>query len=180
MTRLDRVLNFIRAIAQIIFAVLIFLDPDDGLVLVIYIIGIDMILRALGNLTYYFTMARSMVGGRFALYRGIIYLDFGVFTVLTVDALTFYLIIYIAILSFITGAIAVMRAIESKRAGSPQWRSLIAYGSANLILVVIVLIGGLVLNHPFLAIDVYACTLIYSSILRIRSSFKESAIIYIK
>ena len=46
--------------------------------------------------------------------------------------------------------------------------------------VVIVLIGGLALKHPFLAIDVYACTLIYSSILRIRSSFKESAIIYIK
>lgn len=180
MTRLDRVLNFLRAIVQIIFAVLIFLDPDDGLAVVIYIIGINMILRAISNLTYYFTMARSMVGGRFALYRGIIYLDFGVFTVLTVDALTAYLIIYIAILSFITGGIAVMRAVESKRAGSPQWRSLIAYGSVNLIMVIIVLVGGLVLKHPFLAIDVYAGTLIYSSILRIRSSFKESAIIYIK
>ena len=85
MTKTKRIGNILVGIVLIGFAYLLMAEPDEGLPIVVGLVGLGMTMRGLGTLLYYFQMARFMVGGKLTLYRGIIFLDFGIFTVSLVN-----------------------------------------------------------------------------------------------
>jgi len=179
MTKRNRVKNFIQGFVTVLFALALILFPAGALPIVIAIIGFGMTLKGLRALVYYFTMARSMVGGKSTLYRGILFLDLGIFTSSLADGQRFIVVIYIAAMNLFTGAIAILKARESKKARVPQWKWGFAFGVAAIVMSVVSLITGVILRDPDVTIIVYAAGLLYSGVIMIASAFKRTAIVYI-
>ena len=74
MTKLGRVRRVCTGIIVIVYAVILLTeDPDIGMQIVAAIMSLTFTLRGIQTLIYYFTMARSMVGGKFSLLRGLLF-----------------------------------------------------------------------------------------------------------
>lgn len=156
------------------------MHPIKGLPFVLMIIGVGMTMRGFGALYYYFTMARAMVGGKSVLYRGIIYLDLGLLTTSISNNPDFFIIVYIAILNLFTGAVILLRVKETREMGSKHWKMNFALGIINIVTAIAVVVSELVFHSTATAVYVYAFGLIYSGVLRIRSAFLRTAIVYIQ
>ena len=180
MTRFGRILNVIAAIITIAFAVLLFyLDAIHGIKLILIVIQTTMSLRGLQAIAYYLSMGRHMVGGQNVLYRGMIFLDLGMFTSSIADNPAGFLIAYIAAVDAFTGLVSILHSLEAKRNGSLKWKNDFIFGLVSVFLAVIVLIGGFVLKRPYVSVCAYAFGLIYSSVMQITSAFRRNAIVYI-
>lgn len=180
MSRFGRIMNVIAALFMIAIAVLMFLlDAIHGLKLVLLVIQAGMTLRGLQAIVYYFSMARHMVGGKNVLFRGMIFLDLGILASTLFEHPAIYTLIYISLLHVFTGAVSVLRANESRKIGT-SWRLKMAYGITYILLAVIVVTCGIAFGRLRIAVWVYSIGLIYSSILRIASSFRQTEIVYIQ
>ena len=179
MTKVQRLGNIVTAIVMIIFAILLALDPVGGIAVVASVFSITFTLRGFQGLLYYFSMARSMVGGKAALYRGIIMLEIGIFTATIVNDSSYIIILYVAGMHAFSGLIDVLRAREAKAVGA-SWRFTTAFGVTNILMAVMVIVSGIFMNEQRVAIYVYAAGLLYSAILRIASALRRTAIIYIQ
>ena len=180
MSRFGRIINVISALFLIAIAVLmLYLDAIHGLELALLVIQVEMTLRGLQAIIYYFSMARHMVGGKNVLFRGMIFLDLGILagTLFTHPAV--YTLIYISLLLFFNGAVSALRANESRRIGA-SWRLKMTYGITNILIAVIVLICGIAFGKLGIAVWIYSIGLIYSSIMRIISAFRRTEIVYIQ
>ena len=180
MSRFGRIINAVSALFMIAIAVLmLYLDAVHGLKLVLLVIQMGMTFRGLQAIIYYLSMARHMVGGKNVLFRGMIFLDLGVLAGTLFEHPAVYTLIYISLLHVFTGAVSVLRANESRKIGS-SWKLKMAYGITNMLLAVIVVIYGIAFGRLGIAVWVYGIGLIYSSILRIISSFRRTEIVYIQ
>ena len=180
MTKLQRVRNIIAGLIMIAFGVIMFFYPDKGILVVAMVLSITFTIKGLNGLLYYFTIARSMVGGKAALYRGLIYLDVGIITSSLIDDAIYMIILYIVILHIFAGLVDIMRAREARLLGSPLWIYKVAYGGTNILIALAVVIGGFTEHSAKFAVWIYAGGLIYSAIVRIVSAFRKTAIVYIK
>ena len=180
MTRFGRILNAIASLITIAFSVLLFyLDAVHGLKLILLVIQTAMSLRGLQAIIYFLTMGRHMVGGQNVLYRGMIFLDLGIFAGTIFEHPAVYTLIYISLLHVFTGAVSMLRANESRKIGAP-WKVKMAYGITNVLLAAAVVISGVAYNQLGVAVWVYSIGIIYSSILRIITAFRKTEIVYIQ
>ncbi len=179
MTKWNRIRNILQGIATIVFAMILFARPEYGLTIVLAIVGIGMTLRGIGQLIYYFSMARHMVDGKFVLCRGLIFLDLGLFTSAISDNPDAVVIFYIAAVSAFNGLVSILHAFESRKSGSPRWKYSLLHGAACLILAGVGVIGYLVLQNTDLCVYAYAAGLLYSAVLFFAVAFRRSAIVYI-
>lgn len=180
MGSIRRVLNIITGLLIIAAAGFLMMHPIRCLPYVLMIIGIGMTMRGLGSLYYYFSMARAMVGGKSVLYRGIIYLDLGILSASISNNPDFFIIVYIAILNLFTGAVILLRVKETREMGSTHWKMNFALGVINIATAIAVVVSELVFHSTATAVIVYAIGLMYSGVLRIRSAFLRTAIVYIQ
>ena len=121
-----------------------------------------------------------MVGGKRVLYRGIIYLDIGIFTSAVADSAQIYIVLYLAVIHAFNGFIDVMRAREAYGLGSPGWKGTALNGVTNVIIAAVVIAGGFILHSVRVVMYIYAAGLIYSGVVRIATSLRKSAIVYIQ
>ncbi len=177
MTLWQRIKTIVGSLLTIFVAVgLCYLDPSDACRLIAALLGVALILSGIRHLFYYFTMARYMIGGKAILYKGILLLDFGLFTGTLNDIPTVYIILYLLACHAFTGAIDVLRALEAKKLQAPSWKYSMAFGGINLLIVV----GCLVFFRSTSAVVyIYSSGLIYSALVRIMSAVRRSAIAYI-
>ena len=180
MTRTKRLINILQGLVMIVLAGYLVLFPTESLPLVLGLIGLGMTLNGIRSLTYYFSMAKHMVGGKTLLYRGIIFLDVGILTSSLADAPSRSLIIYIAAVCIFTGLVAILRAREEKTGGSRRWKWRLIYGLIYILIAAAVLYCGFAWNLPEIAVDAYALGLIWSATGRIASAFRRTAIVYIQ
>ena len=124
-------------------------------------------------------MAKHMVGGKNVLYRGMIFLDLGVLAGNLFEHPAVYSLIYLSLLHLFIGAVSILRANESRKIGS-SWKVKIAYGIANVLIAVIVVVCGVVFGQFRAAVIAYGAGLIYSAILRLISAFRRTSIVYIQ
>ena len=180
MSRFGRILNAIGSLFMIAVAVIMFfMDAEHRLKLVLLIIQTGVTLRGLQAVIYYFSMARHMVGGMNVLFRGMIFLDLGVLAGTIFEHPAVYTLIYISALHIFTGVVSSLRANESRRIGT-SWRLKMTYGITNILLAVVVLTCGIAFGRLGIAVWVYSIGLIYSSVLNIASSFRQTKIVYIQ
>ena len=166
---------FIGAVV-IVFSVFIMLHPEDGYALMMVGLGFSAFGFGIRKLFYYFSMARHMVGGKSMLYYGIIALDFGAFTLALSDLPHIYIALYLAGVYVFSGAIDIMGAFEAKRLDAPAWKGRMASGLLNLAVAVT---SCVCLRSTRMLVYIYAAGLIYSSLLRIASALRKTAIVYI-
>ena len=87
---------------------------------------------------------------------------------------------YVAFLNLFEGVVTLMRCLDAKKLGAKHWKLDTAYGAVNILIAVAVLMSGLVLRAPMLAVYAYSLGLLYSGASRIVSAFRRTAIVYIQ
>ncbi len=165
---------------MILCAILIVSLEDDGYVLVILLLCVSSILSGLRSLIYYFTMARHMVDGLEALFKGIIQLDFGLFTLSISQNYSLFIVIYLLAVHAFSGLMDILRALEAKRLHAPSWRLNLTEGILNITLAIASVIFGFFLGDLKDLTWVYASSLFYSAVLRLIPVFRKTAIVYIQ
>ena len=181
MTKLGRVRRVCTGIIVIVYAVILLTeDPDIGMQIVAAIMSLTFTLRGVQTLIYYFTMARSMVGGKFSLLRGLLLLDLGAFTSSLTYGQTIYVVLYVAVIHLFAGVVDFFRASETRKMRSPGWRTRILFGVTNVFLALVLIAGGFVMHSLLTVIYIYAGGLIYAGIVRIVTAFRRTSIVYIQ
>ena len=177
MTNLQRARELLAGLLMLAGGVLVVYQPEIGVKLIVLIIIAATILKGVGSLTYYFTMARHMVGGKLQLYKGIILLDVGMFFLSQDDVPMIYLMLYLLIANLISGVIEILGAREARQMEAGSWKLKLAIGAAD---VLFGLASIFCLGRPDVLVYLYAAGLAYSAVLRIVSAFRRTAIVYIQ
>lgn len=180
MTALQRIKNFITALFMIACSIILLCFPENGYYFVLLILSLSLTIYGLKTLFYYFTMARKMVGGQSILYRGVVILDFGIFTLTVADNPTVFAIVYLLLIHLFTGVVSILRALEAKSFAAPLWRFKFGSGVVNIILALIAFIAGAIMKSMEALVYIYCLGLLSSAFVRIISSFRKTAIVYIQ
>ena len=179
MSNLRKAANITYSILEILLALIILLVPDTGFVIVFTILVFLMIAGGIKDLIFYFTMARHMVGGKTLLYRGLILLDFGAFSLGLADVPKFFLILYMLGVHAFSGAIEIMRALEARSFGS-SWHLNMSFGIANIVIALFAVVSGFIFGSMTFVTAVYALGLVYSAIGRILRALRKNAVVFIQ
>ena len=177
MSKMRRIWNIIIAITMIQAALFLMLIPDIGFELIAFIVGMLLAERGVKFLIYYVTHAQHMTGGKWMLLVGLILFDLGIFSLTLLDKTAFVSIIYVVTIHLVAGILGIVRAIGNKKDGNTGWKIDLAQGIGNLILVTLCLIF---IRHVEIIVFIYGAGVIYSAILKIISSFKRTAIVYVQ
>lgn len=179
MTNLQRMKEIGKALAMILFGLILLATPEEGYYLVTVALSISMTFSGLRSLVYYFTMARHMIGGKEVFYKGLILLDVGLFTFTIVDIPLLYVICYILICHAFSGLVDILRAWEARRIESPAWKASMTYGMCNLTIAAMTFVAGILHGSASSVVWIYSAGLIYSAIVRILTACRKTAIVYI-
>lgn len=174
MSKRQRIQNVILGLVMLYVSIVMIRFPDQGYLLIAILLSISFTLSGIQALFYYFTMARFMVGGKRMLFRGMIFLDLGLFTSTLVDSSKFYVILYIFVINAIAGAIGILRSREAKQYEAPSWKFSMAYGVVNLLMALFCIVF---IWSTEVIVYIYCAGLIYDAIFRIVSAFRRTAII---
>ena len=117
MTNMQRAKKILAGLLLLLCSGLMVYDPENGLYIVALILSGSLILYGVRCLSLYIFMARHMVGGKAILYRGIIILDLGVFTLSMVDDPKLYIIFYLLGFHAFAGVLDILRALDLRTRG---------------------------------------------------------------
>ena len=135
MTTWQRIRTCFTGVVMILFALLLMLtDASDGYAIIAAVLGTSLVVRGTGTLIYYLTMARYMVGGRSVLFKALIYLDLGAFTLSIMDVPHIYVGMYLMGVHGLSGVIQILRGTEAKRLGAPGWKLSLTHGVVNVLI----------------------------------------------
>ena len=177
MSKIQRITNLVLGLIVLVTGISMTVYTDDAYAFVIFFLSMGFLLSGIERLVYYFTMAKYMVGGKESLYRGIIFLDFALFTLSISDVPSIYILMYLALIHAFSGAVDILRAVEAKSYSSKHWKLKLFHGILN----VAVSAGCFIfINNPGVAVLVYGIGLVYSGILRIISAFRKTTFVYIR
>ena len=180
MNNRQRINSIIGGIFTIALSILIFMWPDKATSLIGIILCITLLGMGIRNLSFYFTMARHMVGGKNTLYAGIIFTDLGLFTLTLNNISDVYIILYLLGAHAFAGVVDVLLALDAKRIESSSWRLKFATGLGNLTIAVAAIVFGFILGNHEAVAYFYGIGLLYSGVLRIINAFRKTAIVYIQ
>ncbi len=173
----QRIRECLIGVFMLVLCVLMVFDPESGFAIVVGVLSISLVIVGLRKLFYYFTMARHMVGGKAALYTGIIVLDIGMFAGALNDMPKLYVVLYLLGVHAFAGTIDVLRSMEAKRMSAPSWRTSMASGAINIAISIVCLAF---LRSPRMIVYIYAAGLAWSALVRIAGACRKTAIVYIQ
>lgn len=178
MTSFQRIRKFLTGLITLLGSFILVLVPVEGYAIVAILLSLSMLLSGIRSLGFYITMARNMVGGKSILYKSLIYIDLGLFTLTAITIPGFYLICHLLISHAFSGMIDVLKAFEDKRLQSSSWRMSMICGLGNL-LTAAAAFACLLSSSAGMVMYIYCAGLAYSGIMKMASSFRKTAIIYI-
>lgn len=177
MSKTRRVWNIILAVLNILGALILMLVPDIAFLLIAIFVGFMLMGRGLKYLFYYMTQANHMVGGKRVLLVGLFLFDFGVFVTMLVDEPQAIMIVYVVAIHLVAAVVNIIRTVGNKKDGNPSWKIDFAQFFGNLAQVVLCLAF---IGHVEIPVYIYCIGEIYGSILKIISSCKKTAIVYVQ
>ena len=180
MTLTQRIGKLLNALFSILCAWIMLRMGEDGALLVAAILCFSLIIFALRNIVFYFTMARHMVNGRGILYIGMIVLDLGIFTLSILQYRKFFIVLYLLATYAFSGALVILRALEARKFGTPSWRLKMAEGIANILFALAAVVFGFFRSNMQVVTAIYAAGMFYSALLKLISAFRKTAVIYIQ
>ncbi len=180
MTIWQKIKNVLAGLGMIALAVLMILDSEFGFKMIFLIMSLGLFFLGVKSLIFYHTMARHMVGGRMQLYRGIILLDLGVFTMSLNSIPDAYIVLYLMGIHMFAGIVDILRARENKALDSPAWKSSLVYGLGNILMAGLCIASGVILKRSDIVVYVYAAGLVYAGIARIIDATRRTAVIYMQ
>lgn len=176
MTKSQRVRKILLGLLMILAGLFFMLNPTQNYPGITFTLSIGMTLRGIRLLIFYFSMARHMVDGRNMLYQAIIMIDLGLFTGALTQVPLIYVMLYLVAIHMFTGAIDILRALESRSMGS-SWKLNLSHGIINVVMAIICLVF---IKKTWLAVIIYSLGLIYSGLMHIITAFRKNNMIYIQ
>ena len=177
MTKARRIGNVVTGLFIFGLGAVLALDPSHTYKVVILVLGITLLFSGVRSLVYYFTMARHMVDGQNVLYRAVIVLDIGMFSLSLANIPFVFVILYLAAIHGFSGFVDILRARETRRLQAGAWKLIFSHGLINMFMAVQCLIF---LGTPAVAVEIYALGLMYSGVMRIIQAFRKTAVVYIQ
>lgn len=177
MSKAKRVWNIIVAILMIQAALFLMFIPDVAFLIIAVFVGMMLTIKGIRFLFYYATHACHMIGGKKILLVGLLMFDIGIFSTSLLDQAQMIMIFYVVAIHLVAAVLNLARAVSNKGDGNPGWKIDLAQGIGNIAQVVLCLIFA-----GFVAIPVfiYCAGVIYSAVLKIISSCKKTAIVYVQ
>ena len=177
MTKARRVGSVLTGLIILLFGLSFAVDPDSVYSIIILILGFSLLLSGIRSMIYYATMARHMVGGKSVLYRAVIILDLGIFTLSLNHVPLIFVVLYLAGIHGFSGIIDILRAMESKRLQASSWKLSFSHGVINVIMAALCLVF---LKTVEVAVVIYTLGLVYSGAMRIIQGFRRTDAVYIE
>ena len=177
MSKFQRVKSILLAVLMILIALILFLVPNYGFYIVVLILCIGLFAMGIKEIIYYFSMAIHMVGGKRSLYKGVIILEVALFAFSVYDVPGFVVILYLIGIHAFSGVVDLLRANESRKNGSKNYKMKLIHG---IIDIVIALICAVFIKNANVAAYIYGGGLVYSAIMRIVMACRKTAIVYIQ
>ena len=162
---------------MLLLAIVMEMDDDLGCALITGTLCVSLLIGGIHLLTYYFTMARHMVGGKSILYRGILLTDVGIFTAILADIPNKYIMLYLLGYNLFVGAIDVLRALEARGHKSHSYKMKLVFGAVSVVTSVA---GLFFMDSQAFMVDVYCVGLVISACGRIAGAFRRTSIVYIQ
>ncbi len=162
---------------MILTAIIMIIDPIDSYEIILLILSIGFAIYGIRELIYYFSMARHMVGGKMSLYKGVIMLDFGLFSASLTDVPGFYILGYLVIIHMFSGLVDVLRANEERVMGAKSWKIKVIHGILDIMVGVLCIVF---MRRIDMVVYIYSFGLIYSACIKIYSSLRKTEFIYIQ
>ena len=103
--------------------------------------------------------------------------DFGVFVTMLVDEPQAIMIVYVVAIHLVAAVVNIIRTVGNKKDGNPGWKIDFAQFFGNLAQVVLCLVF---IGHVEIPVYIYCIGEIYASVLKIISSCKKTAIVYVQ
>lgn len=177
MNKFKRIYNVLAGIGMLLISLVMLAIPDLGYLLATWILGAVLVVNGFRQLIYFLGMGIHMVGGKMILYRALITLDIGFFTLSIQGTGQRYILFYFTIYYLFAGIISIFRALESRKLEADSWKIKLAGGLFDIGIVAACLVN----NHSEQMMLVILCfALSASAVTRIVMAFKKSAIIYIQ
>ena len=177
MSKLQRVTGILAGIISIATGIFLIIAGDEWIEFVILLLSVTFLTTGLGTLTYFFSMARYMVGGLKILIRGMILLDFALITASLADVPTAYIMIYLLFIHAFSGLVDILRGLEARRYHASSWRFTFLHGIFSIVLAFICILN---LQSPATATIIYGGGLVYSGVSRILAAVRRNAIVYVQ
>ncbi len=177
MSKLQKINSVVTGALMLAFSIMLFVARKDGYYFIVGVISTMMVIGAVGMLWYYFRLARFMVGGRYVLYQGVIFLDLGLFTFSLTDVPLIYIILYLIVINAVAGAIDMGLAINARRTGSPSWKLKFSAGFVELGMAALCLLK---IHSTDMVVIIYAIGVAYAGLVRIVSAFRNTETVYIQ
>lgn len=177
MTKTKRVFTIIGALLAIQGSLILMLVPNYALEIIAVGLGFTLVFYGLKYLLYYLTHAQHMVGGKLFLLIGLILLDAGIFAGTVYDKTKVITILYIAGAHLIGAGLNIVRAVGNRKDNNRGWKTDMAQGIGNIILVLLCLIF---MHDVIIPVYIYCISAIYTAILMLISAFKKTAIVYVQ
>lgn len=177
MNRVTRIWNVLTGLLVIMISGIMFAVPDIGYGLATGILGCVLVFNGFKQLIYYLSMGIHMVGGKMILYRALITLDLGVFTLAIQGTGQRYIMLYFVMYYIFSGIISIFRALEARGFDAGSWKWSLLNGIYDMALAFICLIHN---NSEHLMLEILCLGLVISALTRIAMAFRKSAIIYIQ
>ena len=176
MNTFKKILSIVWAVVVLVLSYFMITEPEIGHVVIVFVIGLGLILTGIRYLIFYFRMAKHMVGGKGIFYYGVLLLNLGIFTATLYDIQHIYIMLYLLGIYIFKGVIAIMRSLEMKKMES-YWKPKLFEGIGYIFIAVL---GMIFIQSMTVASIIYCAGLLYSAIVRIISSFRQTAIVYIQ
>ena len=179
MTLMQRIQKILGALFMLLGAGLVLYMGEQGFLLIALFLCVSLVFSGLRSLIFYFTMARFMVDGRSSLYKGLILLDLGIFTVSVLNNPRIFVILYVLGANAFTGVVDILRTLEARKLQSPSWRMNLASGVISILFALAAAFCGFILKDMKVLSYLYAAGLLWSAAAKLVSAFRKTAIVYI-
>ena len=176
MTFWQRFMRILGSLLVILVALVLMSGAGEAYPIIILVYGFSLFFSGISRLFFFFTMSKNMVGGKLDLYRGVFLIDIGVFTLSLHSIPHLYILLYLTGMLGFYGIVEILCALDSRRLQG-HWMMQMARGIGSILIMFLCLFF---LNSPDTAVIIYALGLIYTSILRIISAFRNTNIIAIQ
>lgn len=194
MTKWQKIWSIISALLMILFAYLLYkLEPLDlsqlgypgaeqltpgsvSYFLILIALLVVMLFYGIRQVFFFFTMAIYATGGRFILYRGILFIDLALFTISLNHVPVRFIMIYLIGMLVFAGGIKIFQALDTMKLKG-FWLPKLLQG---IIIIGLALYAMTHLEKPLVVSYIYSNVLVYEAFMRIASAFTPTNIITIQ
>ncbi len=177
MGKAKRIAYFFKGLVMIIASLIMFAWPEEGYLVVLFILEMTLLIHGIQKIWYYFSMARFMVGGINIFYRGLLIFDAGLFTLNLRNMPPIVTMLYLIAVMLFSGVINVAKANETRKQKSIHWKYSMFSGGVKILVAIVCIFH---LHSAEIITTIYSIGLFCSAVSHIVTSFRKTAIVYVQ